>query len=473
MMDEGKTIAEIASEFGITQTLVKKRLKLAGVAPEIIAHYRKGKIDLEAVMAFTVSDEHDKQLACYKELSCHYMTAWKIKRYLLDDKISTDDALVKFVTLKAFKKAGGTITTDLFESNAYINERELLESLVLQKLEAEATKIKGWKWVKVDLTHKASDYAGQLQAEYVDVPDTLIKSLEDKQAAINTLYDKAEWTDEDIAMEQELTAEIEALESKREEYRAFTDEQKAVSGIVISLNYQGEVTLHQGLVNKEDKNLAFPKQEKALNGHDADNIESGALKNDLHNFKLQALQSEIMKDDKLAYDVMVFSVAVKFFSQYYAAAPLDISVDTFNLSSTKGIDETASYKAIEDMKAALELSWLSLDEEGQKFAAFRGLTARQKKQILSFCTAQSYRFDVSEGINEVVTTQLDFTIGKHWTPNKDNYFNRVKKDALLTIAKEHIGEEWTAQHTKLPKGKLAMQLEAHKDMADWMPQSMM
>lgn len=478
MVDEGKSIAEIAGEFGITQTLVKKRLKLASVAPEIIQHYRNGKIDLEAVMAFTVCDDHDKQLACYKELSCHYLSAWKIKRYLLDDKVSTSDALVKLVTLKAFKKAGGTLTSDLFESASYINERELLESLALDKLQKEAGEIKGWKWVDVTLNRSAGEFAGPLQPEYQDVPESLNQSLEEKQAALDTLYNKDnEWSEEDEALEAELSAALEALESKRETYRAFTDEQKSVSGAVLSVNREGEITVDYGLVRKEDKKLAFPAKENGadgVNGQDAaDSIESNALKSDLHNFKQQALQNKLMKNDTLAYDLMVYSLAAQVFSEYgYAGAPVDMDICPTSMSGTKGIDETSSHQAIEDFKASLDLSWLSHESKTEKFNAFRQLTARQKKRVVSYCISQSYRLDHSSDINQTIMTELEFDMAEHWAPTKDNYFSRVKKDALIAIAKKHISEEWVSRRAHLAKGKFINQMEAGDTMAGWMPQSM-
>ena len=63
MVLEGKTVKDIAGEFGVTQNHVKRRLILAGISPVLIDHYRSGRLTLDHVMAFTVSDDHDKQLA--------------------------------------------------------------------------------------------------------------------------------------------------------------------------------------------------------------------------------------------------------------------------------------------------------------------------------------------------------------------------------------------------------------------------
>jgi len=477
MIDEGKTIADISNEFGITQTLVKKRLKMAGVAPELIKHYRNGKIDLDAIMAFTVSDDHDKQIACYKELSAHYMGAWHIKRYLLDAAISTEDGLVKLVTLKAFKKAGGSVTTDLFESESYINERELLESLALDILNKKAAPLKKqWKWVDVSITGQGNTtYKDRLQADLINVPETLTADITEKQTALDALYAQDDWSEDDEALSEELSAAIEALENKQEKYRQFTDEQKAVSGALVSVSREGEIAIDVGLVKKEDMALAFPKSDTDLelvNGaHSVNGIESGALKADLQNFKLQALQSEIMKDDKLTYDLMVFTLAKSVLHQngYYSKA-LDVDVSIANLSATQGIDETTAHDAMTAFKDSLEVSWLSHISEAEKFNAFRALTSIQKKRLLSYCTAQSYQANTE--LAESVEDAVSFDITQHWTPTKDNYFKRIKANDLIVIGTEKIGQEWASMNAKLPKAKLVEHLASHKDMAHWMPVSM-
>jgi len=477
MIDEGKTIADIANEFGIAQTQVKKRLKLAGVAPDIVQHYRKGNIDLEAVMAFTVCDDHDKQLACYADLSDEYMNAWRIKKYLLDEAISTEDALVKFVTLKDFKKAGGSVTTDLFESVSYINERDLLEKLALEKLTLAAEPLKTqWKWVEISLSrHNTSEHKGRLQAELIDVPKSMTDELQSKQDKLDALYDKPydEWTEKDETLDDELTHAIASLEEEQEQYRSFAEEQKALSGAVVSIDYQGDITIDYGYVKKEDMAQAFPQDKsKPLNGAEQNSsIESNAHTRDLEHFKLQALQSEVMKDDKLTYDLLIFTLAKSVLGQngYYSKV-VAVDITTSDFKATQGIEETTAAKAIDSYKQTLELSWLSHSNEDEKFAAFRALTSIQKKQLLSYCTALSVsgQSEVKTSINEA----LSFDIAQHWSPSKENYYSRIKAKDLLAIGTEKLGAQWAAGHAKLPKAKLVEHLSSHKDMADWMPQSM-
>lgn len=56
LIDEGRTEEEISLKFGISVDVVKRRLKLARVAPEIMDEFRENNLTLECVMAFTLSD---------------------------------------------------------------------------------------------------------------------------------------------------------------------------------------------------------------------------------------------------------------------------------------------------------------------------------------------------------------------------------------------------------------------------------
>ncbi len=63
LIDQGMTVKDVAAHFGTTQAVVAKRLKLAGVAPQILTAYRKGELDLDCVMAFTFESDHTRQRA--------------------------------------------------------------------------------------------------------------------------------------------------------------------------------------------------------------------------------------------------------------------------------------------------------------------------------------------------------------------------------------------------------------------------
>src|SRR5690606_26202283 len=47
LVDEGKGFEEVAARFGVEPVVVKRRLKLANVRPELFQLYRDGEMDLD------------------------------------------------------------------------------------------------------------------------------------------------------------------------------------------------------------------------------------------------------------------------------------------------------------------------------------------------------------------------------------------------------------------------------------------
>jgi ParB family chromosome partitioning protein len=64
----GMPAADVAARFGVSETVVRQRLRLADVSPRLIAAYRKGEMTLQHVMAFTVSDDHAAQERVWSSL---------------------------------------------------------------------------------------------------------------------------------------------------------------------------------------------------------------------------------------------------------------------------------------------------------------------------------------------------------------------------------------------------------------------
>jgi ParB family chromosome partitioning protein len=109
LIDGGMPPADVAARFGVTETVVQKRLKLARVSPVLIEAYRNGEMTLQHVVAFAVTDDHDAQERVWNSLS-----DWRsddpnaIRQMLTDNKVTARDRRVKFVTLKASSSTTGS-----------------------------------------------------------------------------------------------------------------------------------------------------------------------------------------------------------------------------------------------------------------------------------------------------------------------------------------------------------------------------
>ena len=119
LADTGIPAADIAARFGVTETVVLKRLKLARVSPVILGAYRKDDLTMEQVMAFAVSDDHEAQERLLANLPPWNADPETIRDALTEDEISATDRRVQFATLKAYEKAGGKTRRDLFAEDEH------------------------------------------------------------------------------------------------------------------------------------------------------------------------------------------------------------------------------------------------------------------------------------------------------------------------------------------------------------------
>ena len=151
MIAEGRKEDDIALKFGVSVDLVRRRLKLARIAPELIEQFRAGEMTLECVMAFTLTDDHDRQMTVWNAVKDSYhIHPQSIKRQLTETAHSASSSIGRFVGIRAYEAAGGVLLRDLFDDNAaaHMENPELLERLAIEKLQdAAKTYDADWKWV--------------------------------------------------------------------------------------------------------------------------------------------------------------------------------------------------------------------------------------------------------------------------------------------------------------------------------------
>jgi ParB family chromosome partitioning protein len=107
LVDAGATVIEIATRFGVGEKLVEKRLKLARVAPQLLKAYRDEKLTLEALMAFTISDDHKRQIEVFKNCNDYQrQSEHHIRNALTQDLIDLDEGTVNSSEWTPIRKPG-------------------------------------------------------------------------------------------------------------------------------------------------------------------------------------------------------------------------------------------------------------------------------------------------------------------------------------------------------------------------------
>jgi ParB family transcriptional regulator, chromosome partitioning protein len=240
LIEDGMRPADIAARFGVTESVVQQRLKLARVSPVIIEAYRKGAIALAHVMAFAVADDHAAQELVWENLS-----EWQledpntIRDALIENEVTAKDRRVKFVTLKAYEKAGGAIRRDLFaqaDDGVFIQDIVLLESLVAKKLEkaAKAVQAEGWKWVEVRPSFDHSEWAKCARRHPEPAP--LSPDLAAELDALTKEYDELDDDDsgEDNPRLDEIALRVEEIEDREKNW---TSETLSIAGAVLTIDW--------------------------------------------------------------------------------------------------------------------------------------------------------------------------------------------------------------------------------------------
>ena len=485
MITQGAGLEDVAAAFGVTRKVVQKRMKLGQVAPKLLDEYRKGNLNLEAIMAFTVCEDHERQLACYKELQGRTWPS-AIKNWLLGEAVDAGKGIGAFVGKAAYLKAGGAVSGDLFEDTVYLSDTTLVCELAHAKLDRAAKKLAkeqpGWKWVKTALErYEATEGLVQLYAEPIGVPEQLATDIEalDKQImAWEDLYyddELAEGFEDEEAFDQAITEareKAEALEVKRDAYLTFTDEQKAYSGCIVTFNTAGKLEILEGLAVRKD----IPKAETAEPGGNAGAGEGGqgedrppaglsqALVDDLGAYRQQIVKAALLRDPAAAADVLHYTLCMQLLSgerwlgRTLQSAHFDVVESRTKLEDT---GEGRAFDEIEQARAALPLEWLNHKDEGERFTAFKQLNKRAKDKLVAFCTALTLNIGVrgSAKDQDTLIDQLDVDFAEYWRPSKTNYFARLNKGQLFEQFGPIFGSEWLDWHSDAKKGAIVESLD--------------
>jgi ParB family chromosome partitioning protein len=280
LLDKGEQEETVAAVFRVTPAVVRQRLKLASASPKLHDVYAAGEMTLDQLMAFTVSDDHQRQEDLWDQLA-HSInkTPGFIREKLLEDMVEVADARVRFIGIDAYLAAGGAMPIrDLFEPDdgGWLSDPALLDRLVAEKLEAEAAKIQaeGWKWVEalVDLPYGYDEDCRAIEA--TQQPPT--EADEVRIAALRAEAD-AEWQG-NPDMPPEVEARVTAIDTElsilSQGRFVYDPAEQAIAGVFVGLEPDGTLYVDRGYVRPEDE-----PEEDVNEAADAANdaLESGAI----------------------------------------------------------------------------------------------------------------------------------------------------------------------------------------------------
>ena len=275
LLERGLSAREIANRFGLTARTVQRRLRLGGVAPEILSEAREDRLTLELLEAFAATPDRARQLDVWNKIQSHNgyaPTASWIRNELQRNLVSAASARARFVGLKAYKAAGGTVEEDLFaaedDRSVLIRDVKLLSELASRKLQSARRKLgDGWRWIDtiLEAPWDVTRQFGRVKGKPEPPTDAESARLAELTAEIDRLKQAAYALGDapaNTAERERLTAEIEKLEADAEalddemhSHESYSAELMACSGCIVTIGGEGDLVIHRGLVRRQDEHL--------------------------------------------------------------------------------------------------------------------------------------------------------------------------------------------------------------------------
>ena len=524
LADAGSTAAAIAARFGVSERTVEKRLRLGNAAPVLLEAYRAGEIDLDTLMAFAVTTDQSRQSAVWETVSQqgYRPGAWQIKRLLTEDRVPATSAIARFVGLEAYEAAGGRIDRDLFaeedERGIWFDDPDLLNKLAMNSLQVAARDLETrWKWAeaRLDVDWNTTAAFGQVRpqpAEPTDQEKAEIERLRTRNNELANMDDDA-WTEELVEEAESNETRLDEIEATIEARAVYQRKDIAIAGCIATVGNDGELKLIQGLVRPEDM-PAREAGDAGAGGHDDTGDEGNTisgidaptfvaplatpgdaeaearkeagvgigLADDLRAIRTAIVKSQLACDFDSAFDLLLFQLARSVFTSGYHDDALDIrATETPDRPAMRVNDDAfgtvnVGEKHLEIDRTAQKLDWTGLPD-AEAFAELRALPERDKRTLFASCVARTLKGQLAfepKARPEVEATvgRLDIDFASAVRGNRDQVWtadllwSRLRKDRILAIARETLGETWAQAEAKQKKADIARAMQdafAHGD----------
>lgn len=495
LADEGQGPEAIAARFGTTALMVKQRLKLAVVSPKLIAHFRKGDMTLDQLMAFTISDNHKAQEKVWRELQDWQKRDGEgrvIRDQLTEQHVASDSKLAKFIGVQAYEGAGGAVLRDLFdgEDKGYLTDTALLNRLVTERMELAAQPIRAEGWKFVDLTpiqtYEERDAYGHIYPKHAKPTAEQKAEAAKLQTEADAIMEKHGEQPEDEDAYARLEVLQEQIDALSEGEEVWTDEQKAVAGVILGIGREGELSITRGAVKPEDKAAmrrlgnGAGQGGKPGQGKAAEKPKGGlpaSLIAELTSHKTVAAQLMLAQTPAVALIAVTHALAVRLLYQGYGLdehSNLGISgkTPTYSLNIREQIEKSPAAKKL----AVLVKSWKAkLPKKPEDLWTWM---SKQKppviQQLLAVCAAltvdvvQSNGADATPAAQEL-TKAVKLNMADHWVATADNYFTRVPKKHLLDELGAAITPTMRKQFEAMKREPMAKAITAVLKGKNWIP----
>jgi ParB family chromosome partitioning protein len=511
LREKGKSEEEIAAAFFVSPTIVKQRLKLASVAPDLLDLYAEDGMSLEQLMAFTVNPDHRRQVEVWAALKNGYnREPYHIRRMLTEGAVRAGDKRARFIGIDAYEAAGGVVLRDLFADadDGWFQDSGLLNRLVAEKLEAAATEIRaeGWKWVETaaDFPYGHTFGLRRIEGEQAALTDDQRRAFDEAKAeheALEDQYDGAEELPDDV--DQRLGALEAIIETIDERPFDYPPEEIARAGVFISLDLSGALRIERGFVRSEDEP---PVEAEAPMGADDPSNQSGVhddaadisgspidddeaedddaarplpdrLMIELTEWRTLALRDAMAASPETAFLAALHALCLDLFYAPGAARCVSITARQTPLrSGASGLADCAAGQSIAARHAAFGDKLPGRPED--LWASLTAMSNAERQTLFAHCVGLSIdavykpydrRSDALVHADALADSLALDLRAAGWTPTAEGYFTRITKAQILEAVREAEGEGAASRLEGLKKPDMAAAAEELLAPTDWLP----
>ncbi len=505
LLEEGKSVETVAAAFGVTPLVVKRRMKLASVSPKLIELFRKDQIALDCLMVLASVDDHERQEKAWIGLPEWNRRPDYLRQLLIGGEIESDrDPVAKYVTLKAYEKAGGATRRDLFcddDKKAYLLDVALLDQLASDKLQKKAKQVtaEGWKWVDVRPRYSRDEYLnhGELRKTRREPDEQEAAALASIEASVDALQarmealeaaDTEDGQDAYESLDREMTALQMQAKAIEDELSVWPADLMGKAGCVVHVAQNGTIAVKYGLIRPDDRSDMAQAARQVGEGGQADlvslpspktrPIHSDKLMRRLTAHRVAAVQAELLARPDVALVAITAHLAQKLLLDHGYHYQREQALE---LSATDS--QAALRSAAEDIESSA--AWLQMDSERRAWLdrlpqeasqVFGWLLTQEQAvvlQLLTFLVASTvtgiYGSEPTSQSTDALALALGLDMRRWWTASGPSYLNHVSKSQVLSVVTEAVDINAAAPLASLKKDAVVAGAEQAIVGSGWLP----
>lgn len=507
MIDAGREVPDVAEHFGTTEIMVKRRLRLAKVAPEILAEYRAGTATLEQITALAITEDREAQrLAWAAGATDRYARHPERLRALLTEReIRSTNYRVRLVGLDTYEAAGGAVRHDLFDDTGggYVLDEPLLDRLVQEKLQAvvDSLTAEGWSFVKVDTSDKPWQFRDgcdvsqpkRVARELSDPEAAELKAAKARKDALDAEFERPEDLDEWVEDDDPRAIEHQQLEDRIRFLESFVEiyspRQMAKAGCQVMIDKdRGAITVNRGLVPKKPAaqhaadTASAEARGEAPPAKDPQLAETMIRRLTAH--KTIAIQSGLMANADVALALLAHALLSSIWyhgRQEGGSYALHVSASQQLASLDRlGFNDVTNSPHLKHTQEALQQLRHLLKVPEREEALLPWLLSQNRNTVISLLAAVAvYTVDAIQGregehASDKVLEALGIDMADYWQPTADTFFSIVPR----ALGLQAIGEAFDATHPTaarllsgptVGKAEFAGAAEAAMSRSGWLP----